>query len=152
MREIKVGNYLVVEPEWVNQAILECSKRQIQIIRRALDMYAVNVDHEDAKEVTIEFIEDTACKIIMIAWIQDIERQIKSQRTHNIRSSKAYFAWRERVFERDNFTCQNCGKVGGGLNAHHIKPFAKYPELRLDIDNGITLCENCHRKVHSKGA
>ena len=55
-----------------------------------------------------------------------------------------------RVFERDNFKCQVCGKVGGELNAHHIKEFSEYPELRFEVDNGITLCVNCHKKIHGK--
>jgi 5-methylcytosine-specific restriction endonuclease McrA len=54
--------------------------------------------------------------------------------------------WRKRVFERDNFTCQDCLKRGGKLQAHHIRPFALYPELRFEVSNGITLCETCHNK------
>lgn len=67
------------------------------------------------------------------------------------RKKPEYKEWRAAVFERDKYTCAICGKVGGDLNAHHIKPYAKYPDLRLDPDNGITLCKECHRKVHRKG-
>ena len=63
-----------------------------------------------------------------------------------IRASSEYVAWRKAVFERDNYTCQNCGRRGGKLEAHHIKSFALYPELRLEVSNGITLCKLYHRK------
>lgn len=56
--------------------------------------------------------------------------------------------WRIAVFQRDHFTCQVCGKTGGKLNAHHIRPWAKYPELRYKLCNGITLCEECHKNIH----
>lgn len=66
------------------------------------------------------------------------------------RNCKEYSSWRSKVFERDNFTCQICKKVGGTLNAHHIKPFKDYPLLRFDVDNGITLCESCHKELHKR--
>lgn len=66
------------------------------------------------------------------------------------RHSAEYSKWRTAVFERDGFKCQECGQVGGTLNAHHIKEFAKYPELRFDVDNGITLCEKCHKDLHRR--
>lgn len=68
-----------------------------------------------------------------------------------IRHSKEYSLWRNSVLEKDNYTCQMCFKRGGKLQADHIKPFALYPELRFAIDNGRTLCVECHRKTDTYG-
>lgn len=65
-----------------------------------------------------------------------------------IRNSLEYRNWRDAVFKRDRYTCRVCGQHGGKLNAHHIKHFAQYPELRLEVMNGITLCYDCHHAVH----
>jgi len=59
--------------------------------------------------------------------------------------------WRDAVYKRDNWTCQRCGQIGGRLQAHHIKPYKKYPELRHDIANGQTLCIACHKETDSYG-
>lgn len=72
-------------------------------------------------------------------------------RYESIRKSKESDNWRKSVFERDNYTCQHCGdKKGRNLNAHHIIPFSKDKSLRFDISNGITLCNKCHRKEHTR--
>lgn len=64
-----------------------------------------------------------------------------------LRNSQQYKLWRRSAFERDNYTCQSCGKEGH-VEVHHIKPFSINPELRFEISNGITLCKDCHKKVH----
>lgn len=76
--------------------------------------------------------------------------------------------WRVAIFKRDNYTCQMCGAHGGRknpLNAHHLWKFTdilnknkintteqarECRDLWL-LDNGITVCEKCHNKTHSKG-
>ena len=75
----------------------------------------------------------------------------KNGENKKIRNSEKYKLWRTAVYERDHYTCKNCGNVGGRLNAHHIKPFSKYPELRFEVDNGITLCTKCHKLAHPRG-
>ena len=65
--------------------------------------------------------------------------------TLSLRKSIDLKLWRETVFNRDNYICQMCGKKGSGnLQADHKLPFSIYPELRFDINNGQTLCINCH--------
>ena len=68
-----------------------------------------------------------------------------------LRKCSEYKLWRKSVFERDKYTCIFCGQHGGKLHADHIKPFAFFPELRFAIDNGRTLCEECHKKTDTYG-
>lgn len=63
-------------------------------------------------------------------------------------SRAEYNDWRVAIYERDNYTCQQCMVRGGQIRAHHIKPVRLFPDLELDLDNGVTLCEACHRGVH----
>jgi len=65
-----------------------------------------------------------------------------------IRQSFEYSLWHKVVLIRDNFTCQKYGIRGGKLVAHHINNFADFPELRMAIDNGITLSDKAHREFH----
>lgn len=59
-----------------------------------------------------------------------------------------YRDWRIQVYKRDKFTCQMPGcSYKKYLNAHHIQKWASASSLRFDVDNGITLCKNCHKKV-----
>ena len=67
-----------------------------------------------------------------------------------IRNCGEYKSWRISVFRRDFFTCVFCGYNGKHIEADHIKPFSIFPELRFDINNGRTLCRNCHIEVTRK--
>lgn len=65
-----------------------------------------------------------------------------------IRLSVEYKLWKDAVMARDNYTCQKTGKRSGDMEVHHIQNFSQYPELRLAIDNGITLSKKAHKEFH----
>lgn len=64
----------------------------------------------------------------------------------NIRSDKRLVIWANKVKQRDG-CCVICGNTND-LDAHHLIPVAKRPELRFKMTNGITLCRRCHKLVH----
>jgi len=79
-----------------------------------------------------------------------------TDKNRRLRNSFLVKIWREKVFERDNYTCQSCGARSGNgyrvnLNADHIKSWSLYPELRFDVNNGRTLCWQCHKKTDNFG-
>jgi hypothetical protein len=84
-----------------------------------------------------------------------------------LRDSDKMAQWKQGVFKRDNYLCVFCN-TPGELHAHHIIPFSKilntysadngaldldglfeYP-LLWTINNGISLCPPCHRKIPNK--
>ena len=68
-----------------------------------------------------------------------------SELVKGIRRSPEYHQWRITVLERDNHTCQDCG-ITEGLDAHHIQSIFDYPEGVFEVDNGLTLCKDCHKR------
>lgn len=89
----------------------------------------------------------------------------KTKLAMRIKNSERYKQWRQTIFLRDNFTCNDCNQIGGKLEVHHIKPFSllvqeakEYLPLidwfeacmmyipLWDIDNGKVLCKECHYK------
>ena len=80
---------------------------------------------------------------------------------NKIRHCDEYVKWRQGCMNRDNFTCQHCNKRGGNLTVHHDKPFRKIVsenkidtfeealscEELWDLNNGVTLCRTCHKKI-----
>jgi len=89
---------------------------------------------------------------------------------YRLRRGAKFKEWRESVFSRDNYTCQKCGSHGKRLHPHHIVSFSEILHALLheygsenlynvalnskvlwDIDNGVTLCEKCHKATDSYG-
>ncbi len=70
-----------------------------------------------------------------------------SSENHLLRTSNDNYKWRKSVLLRDSHTCQCCGSTNK-ICAHHIFNWKSYPDLRFEVDNGIVLCEQCHREFH----
>jgi hypothetical protein len=72
-----------------------------------------------------------------------------------LRHSIEYENWGKSIYKKDNYVCQCCGIKGVGiLNAHHLYSWDEHPDLRFDINNGVTLCKHCHgvfHKLYGKG-
>lgn len=92
-----------------------------------------------------------------LKWYTPLYMQIR----HSTRADQ----WSRDILKRDDYTCQECGKRGGYLEAHHIVGFKKLfeefniksydeamntPEL-WSLNNGIALCKECHRKTKNYG-
>lgn len=86
-----------------------------------------------------------------------------------LQHSYKYKEWRDQVFYRDNYTCQSCYQKGNNLIPHHMNPFRfakllNYLRIKNPVENlyeaainypsfwnpaiGITLCRDCHNKIH----
>ena len=74
----------------------------------------------------------------------------RGKRVKRIVRTPEFRKWKREVFKRDNFTCQMCG-AKTTLEAHHIKEKVNFPELEYDVDNGVCLCHDCHRKTDNYG-
>ena len=85
--------------------------------------------------------------------VMNIEGAKKDYTIAELRKTSQYQEWRLKVYARDNFTCVKCGKpraYNRKLNAHHLYSFMYNEDLRYDAENGVTLCQSCHMKFHSK--
>ena len=74
--------------------------------------------------------------------LTDEQRDINKNRFRNDLENTN---WIKAVLKRDNYTCRKCGRINCYLEAHHLANWADNPKLRYDINNGITLCRECHR-------
>ena len=95
----------------------------------------------------------TCVKCMHKSRLQENHPNWKGGISKNVHSTKEpkYKEWRTSVFSRDNWKCKiadsNCK---GQLQAHHILPWCDYPELRYEINNGITLCQAHHPRKRAE--
>lgn len=67
------------------------------------------------------------------------------------RTSQLWKKTREKIFRRDNYTCQISGQKGGDLECHHIVPKSKLTQQKwTDENNLITLSKDVHKITKGK--
>jgi hypothetical protein len=74
-------------------------------------------------------------------------RADESTTAGDLRRGYRYKQWRRAVFTRDGYTCRQCGATEQ-LHAHHPISWHSAPALRYEVPNGLTLCLDCHARVH----
>jgi predicted restriction endonuclease len=84
-----------------------------------------------------------------IKFTQSVKKAGNAPQTYkeakDLYNTKEYNEWRQIIFLRDGHQCQLCGKVGGALEVHHIRPKKNFPHLTLESTNGVVLCQLCHQ-------
>lgn len=106
--------------------------------------------------ITMSKVKMRGGKTTLITRLRQLKKESKAYRD-SIRDNRnpkttrpEYVRWRKKVLQRDHWTCQDCQKVGGELHCHHIKRWVDDIRARYDVNNGITLCVECHRGRHRK--
>lgn len=127
-------------------------------VKGAFKKAKLRCDHGHEYEVNpIDFIHKgyrcPTCKFIKMSgeghW--HYNANLTKEERETMRAFPGYTAWQFDVKKRDKFTCQCCGdKRGGNLVSHHLDGWSVSKEKRLDVDNGVTLCEDCHKDFHGK--
>lgn len=127
---------------------------------------SLKVAQNDLKECSIHSNDrgwDLECREVetKIYWLKECKKRLYISRydlesahsrnfyyTRNLKEpQKKSFAWRNQVLLRDDFTCKQCG-IRVDLQAHHIYSYKHEPDLRYDVNNGITFCSSCHKAFH----
>jgi thymidylate synthase (FAD) len=57
---------------------------------------------------------------------------------------------RAKIYARDEYTCRLCHARGGRLHAHHVIPVWADPSQACVLNNIVTLCAGCHRKLNGR--
>ena len=75
------------------------------------------------------------------------------ERYSDRKSRKEYRDWRSSVYSAYHFSCDVCGCKSSKDNkivAHHLESYDINENLRYNTENGVALCESCHRDFHNK--
>ena len=94
-------------------------------------------------------IQKTAALVLVEIFCPDIRERLDPALLGAVlhRDDNEVRLWRKAVLSRDGNCCTRCGATKE-LHAHHIARWADAPHLRIVVDNGVTLCRECHEEEH----
>ena len=118
---------------------------EIKDKKKKLMFYECITDYVFYKIIPTNVDKDILAMFLLIK--NKLDKVNKSYWNYEDRRSSKYKKWKASVLERDKNKCKICG-AKEHLVVHHIKHFADNINERYNIDNGMTLCENCHKEVH----
>ena len=139
-----------ISPEWRRKISLKMSGRKLspEHVEKIIKANKGQAPWNTGKELSVEHRKAISRGIRKRFKILGISK--------GGRFSRRYLNWRKQVLERDFYTCVQCHasptynpKVV--LQADHIRPWATHPKLRYDVDNGRTLCVDCHKETPTWG-
>lgn len=170
-KKIKIEPELLESLYWGNQLgtveIAELFNCEYKVIWRRMKEHNIPFrnNRENQKVRDFQYSEEQLKRIRTMAIGYKMSEKVRKQmsgknhwnwkggitKEHNkYRNLREWKEWRSLIFNRDTFTCQFCNQRGGNIEPHHIFPKSKYPKEIFDINNGITLCTDCHNLTKGK--
>ncbi|WP_426453829.1 HNH endonuclease [Paenibacillus sp. S-38] len=101
-----------------------------------------------------ELTEGRYCQTHQKQTVRQYDKQARDPKLVSFYKSWAWLSTRRAVLVRDNHLCQHCLKeqrLTSAVMVHHIQEVREAWDMRLKLDNLISLCDACHNKVHRSG-
>lgn len=102
-------------------------------------------NHQELLQQNREYRQNNPEKFVKYSIKHFIKYSLNLNLTQEKFRSALYF-WAKAIKKINNNQCQICGESAD--HSHHIFPKAKYPQLALNLNNGIALCFEHHKEAH----
>jgi len=130
------------KPRWQNRASMRKNGRLAPSIKSKID------SHLREKKFVESILPVSRWKVEIASFdIHKISNPSVSSVDYQNGRQKGFYNVKAYVLNRDNYTCQKCKIKKGKLHVHHLV-FRSNGGTNT-ITNLITLCSNCHDKLHS---
>jgi len=140
--------YIILEPDDIfkfpfEEINIKKASCVLDYMVKEILRYITPITDDDMYMVTIGMQRFDDTKMVVL---KQIQKKSITPKTSKRKTGFLHQAWASLVKLRDE-KCTECKSVYD-LHAHHIKSYKDFAELRYDVNNGVTLCGQCHRKIH----